>query len=391
MIPLTSPISIRLAARRACGLLMLLAAAFRASAVTPETPRPPHVLILSSYHHTYAWTDDIIAGIEESLSSNGTPVMFSHEFLDTKRHAETPAYYELMAGVLEHKLQERPADLLILSDNSAFNFAVTHRERLFSGIPVVFCGINNYTPAMREQLPRSAGVAEHKEMGASIDLMRRLHPRTRSIAIVSDATGTGQIDAALTRNAIEESGLQVIELSGTELTLNELLERVGNLPAHSLVFFCSFWRDRDGLSLPAPKVLARLTVAAPVPVYTHADTFLTGGVLGGVVAHGRHQGNLAGDMARRILHGEDPEAIPVVSRSNIPVFDLQALRRWKIDPRRLPPGALLINPPPPTLFQQHSVLVGVVLSSFVILLGFVAGLAFNIARRRRAEAEREKL
>ena len=51
---------------------------------------PPHVLILSSYHLGYPWSDDIIAGIRDAFAEAGQAVEFSYEFLDAKRYAETP-------------------------------------------------------------------------------------------------------------------------------------------------------------------------------------------------------------------------------------------------------------------------------------------------------------
>ncbi|HSO20552.1 MAG TPA: ABC transporter substrate binding protein, partial [Desulfosarcina sp.] len=345
----------------------------------------PHVLVLSSYHLGYTWSDDIIAGIRAAFTETGQAVEFSHEFLDAKRFVETPSYHEHLADLLNLKYRNRPIDLLILSDNSAFDFATTYRRKLFPQAPVVFCGINDYTPAMRQKIPGSTGVAEIKEMGATLDAMIGINPRLARVAIVCDDTRTGRIDAGLIGQAAGARDLEYEMLSGGFLSLTELLERLRNLPPHTAVFFGSFWRDRFGAAKDVDEILPRITEAAPVPVYTHADTFVMGGVGGGVVVNAHQQGLLAGDIAVRILRGARPETIPVVSRSNIPVFDHAALERWQIDRRLLPAGAVVINLPPPSLYERYTALVWGVIATFVVLLSLLGGLVVNMAFRRRAE------
>ena len=346
---------------------------------------PPHVLVLSSYHLGYTWSDDIIAGIREAFAEAGQPVEFSYEFLDAKRYVETPAYHDHMADVLDLKYRARPVDLILLSDNSAFNFISAYRRQLFPEAPVVFCGINDYTPDMRGHIPHSTGVAENKEMGATLDVMKRLNPRVERVAIVCDATHTGEINAGLLRGAAVARRLPYTMLSGASLTLEELVVQLRQLPPEAAVVFGSFWRDRAGTAYDAEDILPRIVQAAPVPVYTHIDAFVVSGVLGGVVVHGRQQGHLAGGLAVDILRGASPETLPVVSRSNVPLFDYGALERWHIDRRLLPAEAVVINLPPPSLYERYTVLVWSVIATFATLLTLLAGLAINMAFRRRAE------
>lgn len=368
-------------------LLVLITGLRVRSAIGASEPGPFHVLILSSYHHGYTWTEDIIAGIQDVFATYDQPVEFSYEYLDTKRYAETAAYYEHMAGVFEHKYRERPIDLLILSDNSAFDFVVAYQERVFPGVPVVFCGINNYTPVMRERIPHSSGVAEFKEMDATLAVMLRLHPNMGTVAIISDVTGTGLIDADLIRKAVVEHGaLDIVELSGGDLSFSELLFSLRQLPPDTGIFFSSFWRDRTGTSYEVEVILPLIVEVAEAPVYTHADTFVIGGVVGGVLVHGRTQGRLAGEIAVRILNGESPAAIPVSYKANAPVFDYAALKRWRIDLHTLPPDALILNPPPPSFYEQYRTVVWAVIAVMTVLLTLVIGLAITVLSRRRAEA-----
>jgi PAS domain S-box-containing protein len=376
-------------------VLLLLAwrAPFSATstAVTSEEgqrgePHPAHVLVLSSYHQGYSWTEQIIDGMLAAFADHDIPIEFSYEYLDTKRQQESPAYYRLHAELFAHKYRRHPVDLVLLSDNSSFDFIEIHRQNLFPDAPVVFCGLNNYSEAMHNRIPRSTGVAEYKEMGATLDLIRQLHPSTRTIAIISDQTGTGAIDAALVEQAVlERTSLERMVLSGEHLSLVELLERLRHLPPHTVVFFSSFWRDHTGQTYAADDTIPLIVQASSAPIYTHADTFLTGGFVGGVLVHGRTQGQLAGEMAVQILQGTPPESIPVSSQANTPIFDYEALVRWQIDEALLPANAVILNRPPPSLYERYTSLVWSIVAAFIILLTLIVVLVVNIAFRRRAE------
>ena len=59
-----------------------------------------------------------------------------------------------------------------------------------------------------------------------------------------------------------------------------------------------------------------------------------------------HDGHLAADMAIRILNGEKPENIPIVTSTNVYMFDQRALKRWGLKESNLPPGSILLNRQP---------------------------------------------
>ena len=363
-----------------CCLLAGLAPAFAANG---EAPR--HILILSSYHREYRWGEDIIRGVDKALKNYPHPVEYSHEYLDTKRYPPDPAYFALIADVLGYKYRQRKPDLLILSDNNAFDFVARYYDQLFSGVPVVFTGINDYVPAMRERIPNSTGLSQVKDMAGTVDLALRLHPGTRTMAIVSDSTTTSRLDRQLVLEAARKHPeLTVMDLMGEDLTLREILENLRGL-SDAMVFYVSFWSDRSGATFRVDEVLPLITSAAPVPVYTHSDAYLCWGVVGGIVTYAEYQGLLAGEMAARILDGEPPASIPVATKSNVSVFDYQQLRRWDLDMSALPSDALIVNRPPPTFYARYTRLIWSVIATFAILVSLIVGLVLSIAFRRRAE------
>lgn len=66
---------------------------------------------------------------------------------------------ELLHQRLVDEFAGNPFDLILVSDNAALDFVLEHREPLTGNAPVVFCGINNFTPEMLRGQSGLTGVA----------------------------------------------------------------------------------------------------------------------------------------------------------------------------------------------------------------------------------------
>ena len=98
-----------------------------------------HVLLLNSYHKGYPWTDEITRGVEETLT--GRNIDLHVEYMDTKRQFGRE-YLLSLADLLRMKYFNRHYDVVISSDNNAFDFLREHGEQILGNTPVVFCGVN---------------------------------------------------------------------------------------------------------------------------------------------------------------------------------------------------------------------------------------------------------
>jgi hypothetical protein len=53
---------------------------------------------------------------------------------------------------------------VVVSDNAAFQFAVSNRGLLFAGVPIVFCGYNNFRPEVLHGFSDITGVNEEMDI-----------------------------------------------------------------------------------------------------------------------------------------------------------------------------------------------------------------------------------
>jgi hypothetical protein len=101
------------------------------------------VLLIHSYHKGYVWTDDISKAIEKEFDDYKN-IELTTVYMDTKR-IDDSSYLEKLANLYKEEFSSRKFDLIMLSDNNAFDFVAKYYDYLFKDAPVLFCGINNYS------------------------------------------------------------------------------------------------------------------------------------------------------------------------------------------------------------------------------------------------------
>src|SRR5689334_8891059 len=127
-------------------LLAFLAIVLAGTALLPSSSQgapPRQVLVLHSYHMGYKWTDEMTQGIRSALREEGKSVQVRYEYMDTKRVSD-PAYFRLLHESYKYKYRTSRFDVIIATDNDAFDFLKQYRDDLFPATPVIFCGVNYF-------------------------------------------------------------------------------------------------------------------------------------------------------------------------------------------------------------------------------------------------------
>ena len=351
-----------------------------------------NILVLHSYHHGLTWTDDIMEGIYSVFKKDDPNVEIHTEYMDTKRHFDgfDGKYLNSLLQVYRSKFETAEFDAIISSDDNALRFLLMHHKDLFPGVPIVFCGVNDYKDGMLIGHEKTTGVLEFLDKQASIDIALKLHPDAKQVAVITDTSTTGKANRAL----IGEVALQYmgnpefifLDRDDSGLTEQELLEKLRQLPEESIVYYSDFLRSK-GEYVDQKKIVPLISGASKYPVYTHYDEILGLGVVGGKLVNGYSQGRKAAEMTRRILDGIPVSEIPVYKESiNRYIFDFKQMKRFGIDESELPENSILINKTV-TFYAAFKEIVWVTAGIIGILLIFIAILNMNIARRKSAEEE----
>lgn len=354
-------------------------------AFAADDSSPKRVLLLNSYNQSMNWVRNIVRAVEDTLQPQANNIELYIENLDAKVF-HTPEHFARMYDLLDHKYKSKSFDLVMSSDNHAFEFMKTHRQALFGSAPLVFCGINNFQPDMLKGLNQVTGVAETISARETVDLILANHPQLERLYIINDFLLTGQQWQSDLRRDLAGLPADLDVVYAAHLSLSELQAAIGLLPENSAVLLGVFFSDSQGVHSTYEDMGAQLSKACPVPFYCLLEFNLRAGAIGGRLISGYHQGAAMAQLGRRVLAGEDPANLPIVSgQANRYVFDYAGLERWDLDVDDLPAGSLILNRPL-SLWQAYrtEVVSGAIL--VVGLVGVILALSAAIGRRRRAEA-----
>ena len=138
------PLTFRLAlsaprlAQEILGLTFLLVVFLMSGEAASAAPHPKaQVLLLNSYHQGFRWTDELTTSIASTLSAGLPQVELHIEYMDTKRQYDE-AIMAVIRQSLSLKHRARQPDVIITSDDDAFNFIKQFHDDLFPVVPVVF-------------------------------------------------------------------------------------------------------------------------------------------------------------------------------------------------------------------------------------------------------------
>lgn len=303
----------------------------------------PRVLFLSSYSYAFFTVPEQIAGVRSVLAGE---TEIDYEFLDTKRFPDHDILPR-QATLLRYKFAAgKPYNLVLAGDDAALAFVQCYRKEFFSGLPIVFHGINDLPRAKAAaQDPLITGVAEHLSLQDTMDIARKLWPQaTRAVAIVDDSL-TGDADRRMFYSmAGQTPQLHFTEINTSLLTLEELRQRIRALGRQDLVFFLTFSEDAQGNTYSLEDGAELIRSYATVPVFRMVPDGIGHGFVGGRVLSHYDSGRLAATMARRILRGESPADIAMVA--DMPtryIFDYLQLQHLGLDTDLLPPDTAFIG------------------------------------------------
>lgn len=307
----------------------------------PETIK--QILFLNSYHQGYAWSDDILQGIKNGLSSSNELYELQIEYMDTQRVTDS-RYIDQLKELYRYKFNQVHFDCIISSDDAAFNFLLEEKESLFPDTPVVFCGVNYLDSSLLAERSNFTGIVEGYDIRSTLELALQLHPQTEHLYYINDDTLTGQaIMKEFLRIAPEFSQKLTLErLDGRSLT--EIEQKAAELPSNSIILLLIYFQDRENNHFVYHEIATRLSKAGTTPIYGVWDFHLGYGIVGGKLTSGYFQGETAAQYALRILAGETPGNIPIVTENTtVCKFDATQLNRFGIPFEKLPRNSTIIN------------------------------------------------
>lgn len=369
----------RVFVRAALFMVILLSETFAISA-------GPDVLFLNSYHPGLGWSDQILEGVRKSM---GPHEQLAVEYLDSK-HFESPELDSAFAREFFFKYARNQPRVVFASDDYALKFLLQWRDSLFPGVPVVFCGVNDFQPSMIQGRRGYTGISQWNRMVETASLITRLFPDTRDVWVVTEASATGtgnrrRLDS-LARSSRSGMRFHFLDSAGTP-RWSEIEAKVASLGPGDVVYWSELFLDRDGLFIDPEVDVGALVERSNVPFFTHQAAYLSAGILGGDCNRGVEHGLQAGAKLRKVLDGVPVDSIAVEEdASTAPTFRWDALRRFGIDVDRLPRGSIVQGMPVP-VWKAYPVQTLAASTGIALLMAMAGGLFVALRRVGRSREE----
>ncbi|MCP4290247.1 MAG: PAS domain-containing protein [bacterium] len=340
------------------------------------------VLIINAYHEDYHWTDRIMDGIWSVFDGQKDIEIFS-EYMDTKRCSDDK-YFSQLRDLYAHKYHSLKFDAIVSSDDHALNFLLKYRQEIFPDVPVFFCGINDFQPDRMNGHEFYTGVYESYDVAGTIDLMLMLHPGTKKIVTITDATFSGNAF----KHRIERAEPKFIDKVNIEyldnLSHDDLKNKLGQLSNNALVLWAVYLRSPDGMPLSCEESVRMTTMATDRPVYCIWDV-VGQGVVGGKITSPNYQGKEAAKMALGFLRGEPFDSFQISGSPMVYLFDFKVLKSFGIGEGELPPESIIFNRPF-SVYREYRKVIWITICSVIMLVGVILALFHYIKKHSQARA-----
>ena len=330
------------------------------TAATMDKLEFKHVLFLNSYSRDFYTIPIVTANVEKELKDIA---VIQYVFMNTKNREHDFAF-EQTRRELEYLEQQRSHfDLIIVSDDDAFDFVQQYREQYFKDIPVVFEGVNS-EEKVRETLRKDSlltGVVETYQTKDTLDLAVKLRPKATRLVIISDRSVSAQgTDAQLFALAHHYPQLTFEILNTTEYSTGNLAHKLSLYGSETILVSGVFSIDGSDRHYTIPDGTRFLSSYARIPIFKTEETGVGNGFLGGYVLSFESVGKITGQMARQLLLNKaSTAALGYVHADSEYVFDTRVMDRFMISKKDLPVqalGARFLNEEP-SFYDKHSYVV----------------------------------
>jgi PAS domain S-box-containing protein len=358
---------------------------FNPSLLASQKINPKNVLVLASYKSTapvgYLWERGIRSVFEAETSQR---IETHVEYLDLNSFNDDH-YIRMLQDVLLHKYAKSMPDLIIPIYNRALGFVLEHGSEIFPEVPVVFAGVEQRYIERQKLGSNVTGLLSTNSYVETLELVFKLHPNTKNVAVIS---GAGKIGGTWGKNALNalrpyDDQVHIFDLTG--LPIQTILEKVANLPDRTVVLYVTLLEDGAGKRFTAPTSVSIISEAANAPVYSFWELVLGHGIVGGYLSSAEEKGKELAEFALGILSGERKINSSPIRESKLRyMFDWSQLKRWSIPEDALPPNSI-VRFKKFTVWDRYKGRIMGVIALIVFQTLIISYLLYQHRIRRRAE------
>ncbi|MDT8717243.1 EAL domain-containing protein [Clostridium sp. 19966] len=348
----------------------------------------PNVLILNSYNSGLLWTNEEVNGILSKIQNSSRLPQIYTEYMDWKSFG-TQENLNLLYKDFQYKYSSKKIDLIICTDDKAVDFAIENRAALFSNASIVFCGLNNLDKKI--DLSKVNNITGSNEVifpSENIKLALKLNPALKNVYFIYDNSADGIAIANSAIADIKKNYKNLSLFSLNNLSISDMLDKVKTIDKDSVILLCSYSNDSEGSKINYNYFYDKLSNNSPVPILSLYTYALNHGMTGGVMVDGYLHGREAGNLALKIINGQNIDSLPIKSTNAVKtLLDYNQLKKLNIDLSSVPSNVEIVNKP----FSFIETYKNIVILTFTILAMLILFIALLLAHIRKINRLKKEL
>ena len=364
-----------------------------AFAVTGEHP----VLIISSYNLDARQTSGNIYDFMEEFERLGGKAPIALENMNCKSFSEAPLWKNKMEELLAKYRGKRSPVLLVLIGQEAWTAYLSQADSIRGNVPVLAAlasrnaiilpddsvDLKTWMPNAVDffnDFPNSsvkAGFVYEYDVEANINLIKKLYPKTRNIAFVSDNSYGGvSLQAHVVEEMKKHPELNLILLDGRTNTIYTISDKLHELPPNTALLLGTWRVDMYDGYFMRNATYTMMEAAGDVPTFSITSVGIGYWAVGGVIPSYRALGKDMAHQAVRLLQGPDSDRVEVEVIPNKVQMDSKIVKDKRLDLSFIHQPIEMVNENP-SFYEQYKYHIWTVGTILVVLLsGLFVSLYF---------------
>ena len=364
-----------------------------AFAVTGEHP----VLIISSYNPDARQTSGNIYDFMEEFERLGGKAPIALENMNCKSFSEAPLWKNKMEELLAKYRGKRSPVLLVLIGQEAWTAYLSQADSIRGNVPVLAAlasrnaiilpddsvDLKTWMPNAVDffnDFPNSsvkAGFVYEYDVEANINLIKKLYPKTRNIAFVSDNSYGGvSLQAHVVEEMKKHPELNLILLDGRTNTIYTISDKLHELPPNTALLLGTWRVDMYDGYFMRNATYTMMEAAGDVPTFSITSVGIGYWAVGGVIPSYRALGKAMAHQAVRLLQGPDSDRVEVEVIPNKVQMDSKIVKDKRLDLSFIHQPIEMVNENP-SFYEQYKYHIWTVGTILVVLLsGLFVSLYF---------------
>ncbi len=324
------------------------------------------VLSISSFSSDVLWERQLQDGFRAQYEED-IPFELYNVSINALRFRNDKFYRKSIANIIRRDYIDKPPAAIIVSDDEAFEFVKEYYDNLFTGTPVVFCAVNDFSPERIKGFESVfTGVAETIATNETVEQMLKMFPDTKKLFVVTDYTISGQHwRSALEKQLSVYKGTLEIEYN-ENLPFAELVSKVKSLEKGTLMV-CGFYLvDGEGKYQMLGESQKTFFENSKVPIFGLYFPTYGQGQLGGKYSFASTHVKQVREIVKKLLLGVPVSNIPIVTDvdKDYPwYFEYETMQKFGINKNQLPKGAIITNEKPNFFVANKS---GLIVATFTL-------------------------